>query len=40
MCNIAISGDRLGTVEKNDLVCLSNWNVIMYCARSGVRTIN
>lgn len=40
MCNIAISGDRLGTVEKNDLVCLSNWNVVMYCARSGVRTIN
>ncbi|TKR92723.1 hypothetical protein L596_007320 [Steinernema carpocapsae] len=40
MCNIARSGDRIGTVEKNDLVCLSNWNVIMYCARAGIRTIN
>ncbi|VDN01789.1 unnamed protein product [Thelazia callipaeda] len=40
MCNIAQSGDRIGTVEKNDLVCLSNWNVLMYCARAGLRTIN
>uniref|UniRef100_A0A914DWZ6 Domain of unknown function DB domain-containing protein n=1 Tax=Acrobeloides nanus TaxID=290746 RepID=A0A914DWZ6_9BILA len=40
MCNIARSGNTLGTVEKNDLVCLSNWNVLMYCARSGLRTIN
>uniref|UniRef100_A0A1I7ZLV9 DB domain-containing protein n=1 Tax=Steinernema glaseri TaxID=37863 RepID=A0A1I7ZLV9_9BILA len=40
MCNIARSGDRVGTIEKNDLVCLSNWNVVMYCARAGIRTIN
>ena len=40
MCNIAQSGQTVGTVEKNDLVCLSNWNVIMYCARAGLRTIN
>lgn len=40
MCNIAQSGDRIGTLEKNDLVCLSNWNVLMYCARAGLRTIN
>lgn len=40
MCNVAPSGDRLGTLEKEDLVCLSNWNVIMYCARGGLRTIN
>lgn len=40
MCNVGQSGDRIGTVEKNDLVCLSNWNVIMYCARAGLRTIN
>lgn len=40
MCNIGQSGDRVGTVEKNDLVCLSNWNVLMYCARAGLRTIN
>ncbi|CAJ0963927.1 unnamed protein product, partial [Mesorhabditis belari] len=40
MCNIAQSGDRLRAVEKDDLVCLSNWNVIMYCARGGLRTIN
>ncbi|KAE9551219.1 hypothetical protein FO519_005568 [Halicephalobus sp. NKZ332] len=40
MCNIAQSGQSIGTVEKNDLVCLSNWNVIMYCARAGLRTIN
>uniref|UniRef100_A0A914Y8W7 Domain of unknown function DB domain-containing protein n=1 Tax=Panagrolaimus superbus TaxID=310955 RepID=A0A914Y8W7_9BILA len=39
-CNIARSGQTVGTVEKNDLVCLSNWNVIMYCARAGLRTIN
>ncbi|VDM61116.1 unnamed protein product [Angiostrongylus costaricensis] len=40
MCNVAPSGDRVGTVEKSDLVCLSNWNVMMYCARSGLRTFN
>ncbi|CAI4226786.1 unnamed protein product [Auanema sp. JU1783] len=40
MCNVAPSGDRINSVEKNDLVCLSNWNVVMYCARSGLRTIN
>uniref|UniRef100_A0A7E4V0L9 DB domain-containing protein n=1 Tax=Panagrellus redivivus TaxID=6233 RepID=A0A7E4V0L9_PANRE len=40
MCNVARSGQTVGTVEKNDLVCLSNWNVIMYCARAGLRTIN
>uniref|UniRef100_A0A0K0CV61 DB domain-containing protein n=1 Tax=Angiostrongylus cantonensis TaxID=6313 RepID=A0A0K0CV61_ANGCA len=40
MCNVAPSGDRVGIVEKSDLVCLSNWNVIMYCARSGLRTFN
>ncbi|CAL2030163.1 unnamed protein product [Caenorhabditis brenneri] len=40
MCNIAPSGDRVSSVEKEDLVCLSNWNVIMYCARGGLRTIN
>uniref|UniRef100_A0A158R502 DB domain-containing protein n=1 Tax=Syphacia muris TaxID=451379 RepID=A0A158R502_9BILA len=40
MCNVGQSGDRIGTIEKNDLVCLSNWNVIMYCARAGLRTIN
>uniref|UniRef100_A0AC35TGQ1 DB domain-containing protein n=1 Tax=Rhabditophanes sp. KR3021 TaxID=114890 RepID=A0AC35TGQ1_9BILA len=40
MCNIAPSGDSIGTITKDDLVCLSNWNVIMYCARSGLRTIN
>ncbi|KAK6059252.1 DB module [Cooperia oncophora] len=40
MCDIAPSGERVGTVEKSDLVCLSNWNVIMYCARSGLRTFN
>jgi hypothetical protein len=40
MCNVARSGSVIGTVEQNDLVCLSNWNVIMYCARSGLRTIN
>jgi hypothetical protein len=39
-CNIAKSGQTVGTVEKNDLVCLSNWNVIMYCGRAGLRTIN
>ncbi|KAK5964332.1 DB module [Trichostrongylus colubriformis] len=40
MCDIAPSGERVGSVEKTDLVCLSNWNVIMYCARSGLRTFN
>ncbi|KAJ1347626.1 hypothetical protein KIN20_002732 [Parelaphostrongylus tenuis] len=40
MCNVAPSGDRVGVLEKSDLVCLSNWNVIMYCARSGLRTFN
>ncbi|VDO35459.1 unnamed protein product [Haemonchus placei] len=40
MCDIAPSGERVGSVEKSDLVCLSNWNVIMYCARSGLRTFN
>lgn len=40
MCNIAPSGDRVSSVEKEDLVCLSNWNVVMYCARGGLRTIN
>ncbi|KJH51198.1 DB module [Dictyocaulus viviparus] len=40
MCNIAPSGDRVNIVENSDLVCLSNWNVIMYCARSGLRTFN
>lgn len=40
MCNVAPSGDRVSSVEKEDLVCLSNWNVIMYCARGGLRTIN
>ncbi|CAJ0574050.1 unnamed protein product, partial [Mesorhabditis spiculigera] len=40
MCNIGVAGDRLRAVEKEDLVCLSNWNVLMYCARSGLRTIN
>uniref|UniRef100_A0A915DEH3 Domain of unknown function DB domain-containing protein n=1 Tax=Ditylenchus dipsaci TaxID=166011 RepID=A0A915DEH3_9BILA len=40
MCNVARSGQSLNTVEQNDLVCLSNWNVIMYCARAGLRTIN
>uniref|UniRef100_A0AC34QWM5 Uncharacterized protein n=1 Tax=Panagrolaimus sp. JU765 TaxID=591449 RepID=A0AC34QWM5_9BILA len=39
-CNIGRSGNTIGTVEKNDLVCLSNWNVVMYCARAGLRTIN
>ncbi|KHN74484.1 hypothetical protein Tcan_09655 [Toxocara canis] len=40
MCNVGQSGDRISTLEMNDLVCLSNWNVIMYCARAGLRTIN
>ncbi|WKX92698.1 hypothetical protein Q1695_010605 [Nippostrongylus brasiliensis] len=40
MCNVAPSGDRISSVEKADLVCLSNWNVMMYCARSGLRTFN
>ncbi|CAD6186280.1 unnamed protein product [Caenorhabditis auriculariae] len=40
MCNIAQSGNRVGSLEKEDLVCLSNWNVIMYCGRGGLRTIN
>ncbi|CAB3408483.1 unnamed protein product [Caenorhabditis bovis] len=40
MCNTAPSGDRVSSLEKEDLVCLSNWNVIMYCARGGLRTIN
>uniref|UniRef100_A0A914WBW1 Domain of unknown function DB domain-containing protein n=1 Tax=Plectus sambesii TaxID=2011161 RepID=A0A914WBW1_9BILA len=40
MCNIARSGDRIGSLEQSDLVCLSNWNVMMYCHRSGLRTIN
>lgn len=40
MCNISPSGDRVSSMEKEDLVCLSNWNVIMYCARGGLRTIN
>ncbi|CAI5437782.1 unnamed protein product [Caenorhabditis angaria] len=40
MCNIAPSGDRISSLEKEDLVCLSNWNVVMYCARGGLRTIN
>lgn len=40
MCNVAPSGDRIGSVDKSDLVCLSNWNVMMYCARSGLRTFN
>ncbi|ETN85390.1 DB module [Necator americanus] len=40
MCNVAPSGDRINSVEKSDLVCLSNWNVMMYCARSGLRTFN
>ncbi|EYB94458.1 hypothetical protein Y032_0171g304 [Ancylostoma ceylanicum] len=40
LCNVAPSGDRVSSVEKSDLVCLSNWNVMMYCARSGLRTFN
>ncbi|KAI6198037.1 DB domain-containing protein [Aphelenchoides besseyi] len=38
MCSVGSSGiQTIGAVEQNDLVCLSNWNVIMYCARSAIR---
>ncbi|GMT02491.1 hypothetical protein PENTCL1PPCAC_24665, partial [Pristionchus entomophagus] len=40
MCNVAASGSIIESVTKDDLVCLSNWNVAMYCARAGLRTIN
>lgn len=40
MCNVAKSGSLVESVTKDDLVCLSNWNVAMYCARAGLRTIN
>lgn len=40
MCNVATSGSLIESVTKDDLVCLSNWNVAMYCARAGLRTIN
>lgn len=39
MCNVDEKGGNVGTVDQRDLVCLSNWNVIMYCARSGIRSL-
>ncbi|CAD5211021.1 unnamed protein product [Bursaphelenchus xylophilus] len=37
MCYIPSDRETIGHVHQQDLVCLSNWNVIMYCARSGLR---
>ncbi|CAD5207309.1 unnamed protein product [Bursaphelenchus okinawaensis] len=37
MCYIPSDRETIGHVQQHDLVCLSNWNVIMYCARSGLR---
>ncbi|CEF65423.1 Domain of unknown function DB domain-containing protein [Strongyloides ratti] len=39
MCNISPSGDSLSVINEKDLVCLSNLNIINYCARAGIRTL-
>ncbi|VDK51318.1 unnamed protein product [Anisakis simplex] len=38
-CNVGESVDRASTLEEDDVVCLGNWNVIMYCARAGINII-
>uniref|UniRef100_A0A0N4ZN31 DB domain-containing protein n=1 Tax=Parastrongyloides trichosuri TaxID=131310 RepID=A0A0N4ZN31_PARTI len=39
MCNISPSGDSLSVLTEKDLVCLSNLNIVNYCARAGIRTL-